>query len=291
MVNEILITREGLNNMLNAGYLGQISVPTKINVGIGTTAPTEGNTSLTKRIPISGTESVDDCDTSDWTDSTDASSTLNTVLFKEGSASLTVEKDGTSGTEFYVEKTTTSVNFTSKDFWAWIYLVDTDDLDSSTTMITIRFGSDDANYYYLDLVSSNLVDGWNAITFNSTNATGSVGSPTLASSDYTRFTFNTTLAAGIISSDRILIDDIKVASSTDYDNALDSGYPQVIDSANEVEMESTLGTTKANGYPINEMGHLNASSTLYSHSVFTAENKTSSDIFIMKERIKLINTL
>lgn len=283
-----IITRKGLNNLINAGYLGTTSVPTKINIGISTTSPSVADTTLGKKIPISGTETVDDCETDNWADGTDTVATLNSTLFKVGSSSISIAKSGTTDTSMSVSKTTTSVDFTDKDFWIWVYVLDTDDLVSSGTLLTIRFGSDSSNYYYLDITS--LSDGWNAITFNSSSATGTTGSPTITACDYAELIFNVDDAADTIAADRVLMDDLKVASADDYDRDFDSGYPAVNTVSSEVEMQTTLGTTDAIGYPLTELGHLDASDNLLSHSVSSAENKTTSDIFIEVERLKLLNS-
>lgn len=290
MASGNVLTRKGLNNFLNAGYLGTTDVPTKINVGISTTTPLVSDTALGKKIPISGTETVDDCETADWTDGTDTASALNSTTFKKGSNSLSVAKTGTSGTSATISKTTTSVDFTDKDLWLWLYVEDVSDLVSTGTAVTIRFGSDSSNYYYLDIAVGSLEDGWNAIMFDSSSATGTTGSPVITACDYTALIYNVDDAADTVAADRILLDDVKVASSDDYDRDFDSGYPSVNTVSSEVEMQTTLGTTDAVGYPITELGHLN-SSDLLSHSVSSADNKTSSDIFIEVERIKLTNTL
>ena len=135
-----------------------------------------------------------------------------------------------------------------------------------------------------------LSDGWNAITFNSSNATGTTGTPTITACDYSEFIFNVDNAADTIVSDRILLDDLKVASDDDYDRVFDAGYPTVDEVSSEVEMQTTLGTTDAVGYPLTEVGHLDASDNLDSHAVTSADNKTTSDIFIEVERYKVLNT-
>ena len=291
MTNDILLTSKGLNNLLNSGYKGTTHVPTKIRVGMSTDTPTEGDTDLGKKIPMTGTEQVDDCNaTTSWSAGTDSAIALNTTLFKESTGSLSLAKSGATVTTFSMNKATTSRDYTSKDFWVWVYLLDKTDLVASGTGITVRFGSDGSNYYYLDTNITGLSNGWNAIVFSSSTATGTTGSPVIAACDYSEIILNTSLSSDTVAANRVLIDDLKVASSGDYEQNFDSGFPLVTETANKVEMETTLGTTKANGYPISEMGHLDTDSSLESHSVFTAENKTTTDIFIMKEIIKLINT-
>jgi len=283
-----ILTRKGFNNLLNAGYLGDLSLPTKINVGIGTTSPTNADAELTKRIPISGTETVDDCETTDWVDGTDTNSTLNSALFKIGSNSLSIAKSGTTGTTMSISKATTSRDLTDKDFWVWVYVLDKTDLVTTGTALTIRFGSDSSNYYYYDVDIDDVSDGWNAITFDSSSAS-TTGTPTITVCDYSEVIFNVDDASDTIVADRILIDDLKVADADSYDRVFDAGYPIVDENSSEVEMQTRLGTTDAIGYPITEAGHLDDSDNLLSRSVASADNKTTSDIFIEVERLKLIN--
>lgn len=290
MATQNLIVRKGLNNLLNAAYLGTTSVPTKISVGIATTAPTVGDTSLGKAIPISGTETVDDCETADWTPGTDSTQALYSTLSKVGDNSLTIAKTGTAGTTFSASKTTTSVDFTSKDFWVWVYLEDKTDLVATGTALSIRFGSDNSNYYQYDVDIDDLSDGWNSITFDSTTASSTTGTPTITACDYTNIIFNVDLAADTIVADRVLIDDLKVASSDDYYKSFDAGYPSINEVSSEIEMQTTLSTTDAVGYPLTELAHFDASNNMFSHSVSSADNKTTSDIFIEIERVKILNS-
>lgn len=285
------MTTAGFNNLLNAGYLGTTNVATKINVGISTTNPTDFSTALGKKIPIQNTEQVDSCDvTTGWTGGTDSAVSQNTTLFKEGAASLNVYKTGATVTTFGASKTVTSLDFTDKDIWIFLYIEDITDLVSTGTAVTFRYGSDNSNFYYFDIYISDLVDGWNYITFNSSTATGTTGTPTITACDYFEVIGNVDLDADLVAEGDFMIDDIKLASASDYDLDFDAGTLAVDTTDNSVSYEATLSLTMANGYPISEQGHLAADDTLYTHNVTTADNKTTSEIFIMKEKVKILNT-
>ena len=282
------ITRKGLNNLLNAGYLNDVNVPTKISIGIDTTSPLVSNTSLGKKIPINSTEEIDNFETADWVDGTDTESALNSALFKIGSNSLSVAKTGTTGTTMSINKATTSADFTDKDLWVWVYLEDKTDLVSSGTALSIKFGSDSSNYYNKEIDITDLSNGWNAITFDS--SVTSVGSPVITAIDYTEFIFNFDDASDTIVADRVLIDDLKLADSDSYYKEFDVNYPQVDEVSSEVEVQTTLTTTDAVGYPLTETGILTNDNDLLVHSVSFADNKTNKEIFIEVNRIKLLNS-
>jgi len=285
------MTVEGFNNLLKSGYLATPNVPTKINVGISTSNPTQFDTALNKKIPIQNTEQADSCDaTTGWSGGTDSAVSLNTTIFKEGTGSLNIYKTGTTGTAFSASKTVTSLDFTSKDLWFFLYIEDITDLVSTGTAISIQYGSDNSNYYAFDIGISTLVDGWNYIKLNSSNISSTVGAPTITACDYFALIANVDLAADTVAEGDFMIDDIKLASSEDYDLDFDTDTLAVDETDNSVSYESTLSLTMANGYPITEQGHLTDDDALYTHNVSTADNKTTSELFIIKEKIKLLNT-
>ena len=289
-MNGSVKTEVMIEDMLTAHFTGSTSVPTKYKVGNGTTTPNVGNTTLNNKIPVDNTEQIDDCEaTTGWSAGTDSVIATNAVTFKQGTFSLTLSKTGTAGTTMSVDKTTTSLDFTSKDFWTWVYILDITDLVATGTALTIRFGSDNSNYYFLDVDITSLSNGWNYISFNSAGATGTTGSPVIAACDYTYFSFNTDLAADTIVADRIIFDDIKLASTTDYDVPFTVNYPLINSGDLSAETRATLTATQANGSLITEFGEFDASNNLHSHIVFDAESKEEQDIFILIEITKLRN--
>jgi len=288
------VTNLGLNIMLDRTFNGSPtrSVISTYKVGSGTTTPAAGDTDLEIPVPLDGTEAVDDCETDNWTDDTDTDSALNSSTYKEGSNSISLEKDDTNGTTFGVHKTTTSRDFTSKTLFVWLNITDTTDLVASGTAVTIRFGSDASNYYYYNVDISDLSNGWNLIYFDSAGATGTTGSPVIGSCDYSQIILNTDLAADTIAADRILIDDWKLASSDDFTGSYESGYPSFDYTNNEIEIQCRVTATQANNFSVSEFGLFNTDGTplIYSHDVFTAISKTSSEeiIFIAKSRLRLV---
>ena len=97
-------------------------------------------------------ETVDDCDVADWSDSADMTTSVNTSEFKEGDKALNATKDAGAAAAAYTEKTTTSVDFTSKELSIWLYVKDSTALNklATTNALSLRFGSDSSNYYQWD---------------------------------------------------------------------------------------------------------------------------------------------
>lgn len=273
------------------------SAVTKMRIGEAQTTPTVSSTSLTRQVPITGTEEVDSCDaTTGWTAGTDTTGiAVNTVTFKTGTGSLTLAKTGTTGTVMSMSKTTTSRDFTSKDLWCRVYLTALSDLVSSGTAITVRFGSDSTNYYYKDLAIGSLAAGWNHLFFSSSDATGTAGSPVIGSSDYTEIRFNTDLAADTIAAGRIFVDIFELASTDDYVVGLASGYPTAPDNNLQNELRAEILDTYANGFNINAIAFTNTDGTpLYAIiGNFTAIGKTSNEqiVGVAKPRIRQKITL
>lgn len=284
MANGSVITTNGRKVILNRSFKSSpdYTVPSQFEIGVANETPLIGDTTLDVRVPITGTESVDDCDTDDWSDGTDTTATLNNTTYKQGDGSISVAKSGSSGTTFSVNKATTSRDFTSKDLWMWVYFTDITDLVSSGTAMTIKFGSDNSNYYYLDIGITSLADGWNYISFSSSTATGTTGSPVITACDYTEIIFNTDLAADTVAADRVLIDDVRLASSDDYKKTITSGYPTFDETLLEVEKRGTLLSTEAVGFNINAFATFNTDSTplMCCVDVFTAESKSTTDEFV-----------
>ncbi len=270
------------------------TVASVFKVGIGTTAPTTADTDLVEAIPIVGSELIDDCETADWTDSADMTTSTNAVTYKEGTKSLNLTKDAGTSVDANTFKTTTSLDFTSKQFSIWIYVIDATALAklATTDCLTIRFGSDSSNYYQWTKDNSDLIAGqWNLIQgLTSVNADSTTGTPTLATMDYTFIQLTATGAAITWSAGDFIMDDIKLLSADDFVKTFESGYPTFNYTTNEVTMRCRLNTLNANGYPITEFGIFNVDSPrlMDSRDIFTAISKTSTDeiIFVTKNRIE-----
>jgi len=285
-MTDSIITNLGKNVLLNRGYQDtpDYSAPSQFKVGIDQTTPAVGDTDLDVPIPISGTETVDDCDAADWVDSADMTTTLNTTTFKEGTGSLNLTKDAGASAVADTDKTTTSVDFTSKELSMWLYIKDSTMLNklAVTDCVTIRFGSDNANYYDYTRDLADLATGWNLIYFNTSTADSTTGAPVIAACDYSYIAIEADAAATVWSAGDLIMDDWKVASSDDFLKTVVSGYPTFDETLKQVTMRGFLSVNEANGYDISGFGWFNTDGTpkLCSEDSFTAESKSSTDEFV-----------
>ena len=262
------------------------SEPSVFKVGVDQTTALVGDTDLDHPVAISGTESVDDCDaTTSWTDSADMTIALNTTTFKEGTGSLSLAKDGTASAKASTIKTTTSRDFTSKEFHIWIYVNSQGTLDkfATTDCLTIRFGSDSSNYSQWTKDKSFFSVGWNLVDLlTTTNRDSQTGTHDLANSDFTFIQLTATGSGDTWAADEVLMDDIKLVSSGDYTKTLTSGFPSIDESTKEVTFRAELSSVEANGYLLNGFGIFNTDGTPKLDSIddFMAESKTNTDNFI-----------
>ncbi len=165
----------------------------------------------------SGTSIVDDCETADWSDSADMTTTLNSTTFKVGSNSLNLTKDATGSAEATTDKTTTSVDFTSKTFSIWVYVDSQAALDklAVTDCFGLRFGIDGSNYYEWLRDRADLQVGWTLFNnLKSSNADNTVGTPILTAMDFTRVALTATGSGITWSAGDVLMDDLKVFGGT-----------------------------------------------------------------------------
>jgi len=289
-----LIVNNGKKIMLDRSWNPSPTrtAPTTFKVGTGTTAVVVTDTDLEHEIPVGATETVDDCEaTTGWTDSADCTLSVNSSVYKVGSGSLNVTKDGTSGTDCSTYKTTTSIDFTSKELAIWIYIVDTTTLNllAVSNCLTIRFGSDSSNYYYWQKDKADLAVGWNYIEGLTTATASTTGSPTVTACDYTYVGFTSVASGSTWSAGDLIMDDIKVISSDDYTATYEAGYPSIDYDILQVTVRTRVSSTKANGYAISEVGLFNTDGTplMESRDTMTPVSKSSSDelIFVIKETL------
>lgn len=272
------------------------SIFEKFKIGIGTTTASETDTDLVHAIPISGTEAVDSCDVADWTDSADMTTTLNSTTFKEGVGSLNLTKDAGASADANTYKTTTSRDFTSKELSIWIYIIDAAALAKLATSdcLTIRFGSDNSNYYYWTKDAADLAVGWNLIDGLTSATATETGSPVIAACDYTLVQLTATGAAIVWTEGDFIMDDIKVISADDYLTAEVSTYPTVSTTTLEETHRVYISSTSANGYLLTEMGVFNTDGTplLSIRGTFSSLSKSNTDelIIVVKNKLR-INTL
>jgi len=284
-----LIVTEGKKIALDRIYN---HVPTrneisKFKIGIGTVDVVMSNTNLGHAIPIAGTEEVDDCEaTTGWADSADCTLSVNSTTYKEGTASLNWTKDGVASVNCYSEKTSPSLDFTSKELSLWMYVIDATALAklAITGCLVIRYGSDSSNYYQWTKNKTNLTAGqWNLIDGLTVATASTTGTPVIASMDYIRVGLVSAIAGNTWSDGDFMIDDIKIISIADYIKDFEAGYPDLDYTKLQASVRCRVSTVQANGYPITEFGTFNTDATpkMESRDTFNQVSKTATDEIIL----------
>jgi len=266
----------------------------RFKVGVSQATVTSSDTDLTNPIPIYNTEIIDACEaTTNWTAGTDGAITTNNTDYKIGSYSLNLTKDaGTVDNVIWYNESEPSLDFTSKDLWGWIYIKDATTLAklATTDAVEVRYGNDyNTNYYKYVYDKADLAVGWNIIKFNITDATEE-GTVTDNACDSLAIKITYTGTAITTSAGDIVIDDFKLASSTDYYKDFTSGYPTVDETNMEIVTESYLNSVEGNGFLINGVGTFNTDTSVLMQDAFqfTAISKSNSEeiIFEIKNRLK-----
>lgn len=294
ITNGSIILNKGKEVILNRAYKSSpdYNAPAQCKVGSDNATPNVGDTDLTRPVPISGTEVADDCETADWSDSADMTTALNGTYFKIGTYGLDLTKTGAASDTASTSKTTTSLDFTSKDFWMWLYIIDAAMLAklAATDCVTVRFGSAAGDYYQYTRDAADLAVGWNYITFNTSTADSTTGAPAIAACDYSYIAIKATGAAIVWSVNDLVMDQWMLASSADYFKALDSGYPTFDTTNHEVTTQYTLTTTEAVGFSIDGFAPWNddTSELMLAEDTHTDESKSISDefVYIIVDRIE-----
>jgi len=293
MTDGSIITNNGKITMLNRAFKASpdYTAPTVFKVGIENGTPSVTSTDLDHPIPISGVETVNDCeDHTNFTAGTDSALSDNATTYKQGNGSISIAKSGTSGTTFSMSGTVTSLDFANKKLSTWLYILDITDLVTSGTAVSIRYGNDGSNYWQYDIDIGSLANGWNLFEWEDGDASSSTGSPSTTACDYYAIILNTDLAADTVAADRVVVDDLKLISSDDYTKTYVSGYPLIDETNKEVETQMYLTSVEANGYDINGAAMFNTDSTplMFSEDTFTAESKSNTDEFVIVAKDRLV---
>lgn len=281
-----MITDNGFNILLNRtfkttpDYL-EIS---RFKVGTSQAAVTVTDTDLTKPVPIYDTEEADDCETiGNWAETTDGSDSLNSTTYKIGAGALNLIKTGETvdNVTYYNNNNMTSLDFTDKDLWLWVYIVDADALAklATTDALEIRYGNDyDTNFYYKKYDNADLSVGWNYLTMNTTDGT-ETGSVTLNACDSGAIKLTFTATSDTLDAGDVITDDWKLASSGDYYADFETGYPSIDESTFTATTKCYLNSVQAVGYNISGIGTFNEDGTEKMQDVFkfTPQSKSITD--------------
>jgi hypothetical protein len=297
MANGNIITNTGKKIALNRTFKStpDYGIPSIFKIGIGTNTPSTTDTDIQTKIPITGTELVDNCDvTTGWTPNVDCTLTVNTTTYKEGAGALNFTKTGTATANANASKTTLSINFTNKEINLWVYIYDTTTLNklSVSNCFQIQLGSDSSNYYYWNKNKPDFVVGWNYLSgLTTSTASGTTGSPVITAMNYTLIQLTATASGQTWSVGNIIVDIIQVAGSSSFIKSLLSGYPLLDESNLQVTNKALLALSEANNsFNISEFGMFNTDSPnkIFSRVVHTPILKTSGVQIIYVEKDKFV---
>jgi len=277
-------SNSGLNIMLDRTYndTPQYTKPSQFKVGINQEDTVISDTDLTTPIPINGTELADNCENiANWSETTDGSDSLNSTDYKEGLGALNLIKSGTTvdNVIYYNNNNMTSLDFTNKDLWVWVFIKDSSTLNklATTSALEVRYGNDyNTNYYYKIYNKSDLTIGWNAIHMNA-NDMIEMGTVTLTACDSGAIKLNFTDITDTLDAGDIIIDEWKLASQSSYLKDYDS--VSIDELSSEVQRICYLNSLEANGYLLSGIGDFNTDATPKIDSVFkyTSISKSNTD--------------
>lgn len=283
MATGSIVTKQGKQIVINRTFnlVPTYSTPQFFSLGVGTTTPSASDTALASPIPITKSNIIDSCSAiTGWTGSTDATVSLNTVTYKEGSGALNLSKTGTTSSICNMSKTTPTADFTSKTLSLWFFIKDSAAFAklTATNCFEIRLGSSSGNYYYWRKNSTDLAVGWNWITnLTSANATGTTGTPVIASCVYTLVQYTVTGNSVVTAAGDIIVDDIYLTLPTDFYASNFTGYPIIDEGTLQITSKMFLSTTQANGFQLAEFGIFNNDTPKkdFSRAVHTSVTKTN----------------
>lgn len=265
----------------------------KFKVGTGTTTYSFSDSDLVNPVIITGGEDVDTCEViTGWSANLTNSVSLNGARYVKGAGAINLIKSDITSTEVSVEKATTLLDFTSKKLFIAIYISTSTLANLATTnCLEIRYGSDNANYYYYTRNKTNLSSGWNWIIFNTTTAS-TTGVPDVANCDYTKIIITTDDTTDTILADNLVYDAIMLGSSDDFLKSFEVGYPSFDYTTDEVTVRCELSAADVVGFSISEFGVFNTDATrlMMNREVFLGISKTSSDVIIFIQKYRFLHT-
>ena len=284
MTTGSVVTTQGKQIVINRTFnaVPTYTIPQYFSLGIGTSTPVIGDTALSYAIPITKTNVVDACNAiTGWTGSADATISLNTTTYKEGTGSLNLAKTGTASSVCNMSKTTPTADFTGKSLNLWFFVKDASTLAklTATSCVEIRYGSGSGNYYYWRKDIGDFAVGWNWIHgLTSANATGTTGTPVIGTCIYTLVQFSVTANSVVTAAGDTIVEDIYLTLPADYYAVNFVGFPIIDEATLMITNKLFLTTTQANGFQLAEFGIFNADTPKkdFSRAVHTSITKTSS---------------
>lgn len=290
------ITNTALNSMLNRSFKAtpDDTAFTRFRVGIGTTTPTNADTTLEIDVPITIDTTVDACDAdTGWGlvgGGIEQNETVNTTAgeFKEGTGCLNLPTSGAAGVAGWQKTVTTfDINDTKDTLALWYYIAAQSDLTTSADAVRITLGTDGyANTNYYSFADTAISDAWNYLKLENGGETGTEGGGA-DETDIDRIEIAVRLDTDQTTND-MRMDFWHLATASDFYGSFMTNYPTFNTTNKEVTIRSTLTATQANGHLLTEVGIENSDATadLFSHTVHTQQSKSSKDVIIYENKYR-----
>ncbi|MBI4835194.1 MAG: DUF2341 domain-containing protein [Planctomycetes bacterium] len=188
------------NFINNSGLVGSWH----FSEGSGTTTADMSGNRNNATLNVGGTL-VDNCDaTAGWTASAAGSVSLNNSLYREGAGAVNCIKTGLTTTQVFFYKTIAVTNMQNKWLNVWVYINNQATLNKIGLMEVFALKSDYSWYIYKSpILPASLQVGWNLLSLDTANPSGTFGTPDLTQVNQIRLdvdtnTIDKTYAAGDI---------------------------------------------------------------------------------------------
>lgn len=266
-------------------------IPEYQTIGFLNQTPASSASSLTTPFPVLAAEVVDALNvTTGWSASTGGAVSLNSTVgeFIWGTGCLNLRKTGTGNSVItYSKSTLTSSVFTAKDFWSWFFIDDLSLLAASGTVVSVRLGSSDANYYQKDFDITELSEGVNWLYFNIAGADSTTGSPSAGAITYFAIII-TALSNATVWDTELRLDKLFLATSSDYIVSFETG-PSLVGGGRTIRSSTRVRTSQGVGVPATNSGWFTSDGTMYGIDRFTRDDKTQNEEWQFTDEIQVVD--
>ena len=282
-----VITNNGRVNAIDRAYLDSptYSVPYQFRVGIGSTTPNISDTDLEIPIPISVGTSIDGGDNNFTGSSGGDNSTNNVSTYKEGAGQTDDTAQNLIANDTSVSKIWTITlgvyPDNAKYTGLWLYIKDSTALDKfeiAGTVLEIKIGSDNSNYYSKTYEDSDLSTGWNWLPLGILNELSETGTVT-GDIDTFIIEITTNNADDEFAEGDIVYDLLRQWEQSDTFKTFITGYPTIDEPNIRAVIQASITTIEANGFLITELGVYNNDTTplLLTRDVINPISKSNTD--------------
>lgn len=274
-------TNEGKIGTLSRAYTdsGNYQKPSKFKVRYDGDLPNVNSTNLGAIFPVSPGTVLDNMEaTTGWTTNGTNTIGLNNTINRTKGSALYVEKADNTVTLVEAEKTFSSFDFSTEEFWMFLFLSQ-DAYDKLTSAgVTIELRENASNYYSYDIPKTDMIAGWNEIYFDSSSATAA-GTPTDTNITIFNISGNTTNTTDVFGTNDFVFDNLRLITDSEKEKDFVAGYPSISPATREATMRAYLTSVEAIGANVDGIGYFSDDDVLWGVDYFPAESKGIADEF------------